>query len=245
MGRAQMSEWRRHAAFMEKIERKYRRAYAAEIRRAAEVAVDEWLRTGAVPQMPEHEQAIRDIVRHQVSTAIAVAGGRLARQFGKKHIERKDFAATVAKWASRYITLEAIRRRITAIAETTRAQIVGAVERGFAAGMAQNAVAAAIRAAVPQIAVARSKVIARTETHGAAGYGAQAAAHETGLDLVKVWIAAEDERTRQSHADADGQRVRMDEAFSIGGEALMFPGDPNASPENVINCRCAVGYEPA
>jgi uncharacterized protein with gpF-like domain len=235
-------EWRRHAALMEKIERKYRRAYAAEIRRAAEVAVDEWLRTGAVPQMPEHEQAIRDIVRHQVSTAIAVAGGRLARQFGKKHLERKDFAATVAKWASRYITMEAIRRRITAIAETTRAQIVAATERGFAAGMAQNAVAAAIRAAVPQIAVARSKVIARTETHGAANFGANEAAKTLGIPYRREWLSASDERTRASHLAADGQIVGKDDAFDIGGVGLMYPGDPEGPPEETINCRCSVAF---
>jgi len=30
----------------------------------------------------------------------------------------------------------------------------------------------------------------------------------------------------------------------VGGERLMYPGDPSGSAENVINCRCAVGHIP-
>jgi hypothetical protein len=30
--------------------------------------------------------------------------------------------------------------------------------------------------------------------------------------------------------------------FDIGGEALMYPGDPAGSAGQVINCRCAMGW---
>ena len=33
-------------------------------------------------------------------------------------------------------------------------------------------------------------------------------------------------------------RIPVDDPFIVGGEELMFPGDPNGSPGNVINCRC-------
>lgn len=41
---------------------------------------------------------------------------------------------------------------------------------------------------------------------------------------------------------ADGQRVGVDEAFTVGGEKLMFPGDRShgASGWNIYNCRCSV-----
>ena len=32
--------------------------------------------------------------------------------------------------------------------------------------------------------------------------------------------------------------IPLDEAFIVGGEALMYPGDPAGSPGNVINCHC-------
>lgn len=57
--------------------------------------------------------------------------------------------------------------------------------------------------------------------------------------LVKIWISTNDDRTREAHRLADKQVVDYDEKFSVGGEKLDWPVvDPNASPGNVINCRC-------
>jgi len=59
----------------------------------------------------------------------------------------------------------------------------------------------------------------------------------------KEWIAAGDElvrRTPFSHVAADGQKVKIDENFTVGGQKLRIPGDTSlgASLANVINCRC-------
>ena len=56
------------------------------------------------------------------------------------------------------------------------------------------------------------------------------------------FIATRDERVRDDHADADGQVVAMGAHFEVGGESLLYPGDPDGSPENVINCRCTVAF---
>jgi uncharacterized protein with gpF-like domain len=63
------------------------------------------------------------------------------------------------------------------------------------------------------------------------------------LTIYKTWTATVDERTRESHAEADGQTVKDDEAFEVGGAELRFPSDPNGPPEEVINCRCVPIYE--
>lgn len=64
-----------------------------------------------------------------------------------------------------------------------------------------------------------------------------------GIYVKKVWLAVGDERTREAHEELDGQEQEVDKPFdSILGD-IMFPGDPNASDENVWNCRCALGYE--
>jgi uncharacterized protein with gpF-like domain len=156
--------------------------------------------------------------------------------------ETKDFAATMARLALQYISGEAIRRHITSIVETTRNQIINAVTRGYADGLGQEGVAKYIRGLVPEFSRDRSALIARTETHGAANFGATSAAKETGLPLRKEWIAAEDARTREDHALADGQIVGMDDAFDVGGASLMYPGDPSAPVEQIANCRCAQGF---
>jgi hypothetical protein len=88
----------------------------------------------------------------------------------------------------------------------------------------------------------RAKTIAWTETTRARGAGTMAAGTEqarvTGRVLTKEWRTRHDEKVRISHRDADGDRVAFWAPFYVGGEPLMFPGDPNGSPDNVINCRC-------
>lgn len=70
-------------------------------------------------------------------------------------------------------------------------------------------------------------------------------AQEDGVNLVRVWKATLDGRTRHSHAAIDGEERGVDEAFSNG---CMYPGDPNGAPSEVYNCRCTIlahvkGYE--
>lgn len=67
---------------------------------------------------------------------------------------------------------------------------------------------------------------------------------EQGLILKKVWIATTDDRTREWHLSMDGQEVDIDEPFVDGnGNELEYPGDPNAEPETVYNCRCSMRTE--
>jgi hypothetical protein len=58
--------------------------------------------------------------------------------------------------------------------------------------------------------------------------------------MIKEWVTVLDERTRLTHVVADGQRRPMDQAYLVGGDRLMYPGDYSlgAKPENTINCRC-------
>jgi uncharacterized protein with gpF-like domain len=85
---------------------------------------------------------------------------------------------------------------------------------------------------------------ARTEMHTAANVGSDAAARSTGLDMVKEWAATDDTRTRETHQNADGQRVEMDERFAVGDAMLAYPGDPSGPANEVINCRCVTLYHP-
>ena len=82
---------------------------------------------------------------------------------------------------------------------------------------------------------------ARTMVTGAENKGRQdsyARATTDGIILAKEWISTNDSRTRHSHAVLDGAIVDQDKKFDNG---LMFPGDPNGRPEEVWNCRCALG----
>jgi hypothetical protein len=64
--------------------------------------------------------------------------------------------------------------------------------------------------------------------------------------MVKVWCAASDERTRDDHSSTppDGTRVDAEDSFIVGGEEMDGPGDISAPPEQTVNCRCVLLWEP-
>lgn len=86
--------------------------------------------------------------------------------------------------------------------------------------------------------------IARTEIQAAMEAGALAAAQAseeiTGDKMYKRWLATHDERTRLSHAVADGQMVRLTEPFIVGGTPIQHPADPAGVAHETINCRCTL-----
>ncbi len=89
----------------------------------------------------------------------------------------------------------------------------------------------------------KARRIARTEAHAAQEWARIKAAgdiaFETGRPVYKRWRAANDLRVRPSHRVADGQVVKVFDAFRVGGFMLRFPGDPAAAaPHESINCRC-------
>jgi hypothetical protein len=89
----------------------------------------------------------------------------------------------------------------------------------------------------------RATAVARTEVVAASNAGSFATAELSGLDMVKVWLATDDERTRPTHNTADGQRQPLKEPFLVGISSLAFPGDPGGAAEETHNCRCSITYE--
>lgn len=95
----------------------------------------------------------------------------------------------------------------------------------------------------------RSEVIARTEALRSVHQGVDEMYRQSIADgtlrpdsLSREWNTAHDERVRDSHAAMDGQVQPFGAPFTSGaGNILDYPGDPNAPPEETIQCRCAVG----
>lgn len=105
--------------------------------------------------------------------------------------------------------------------------------------------------------IARSELIAEQEVGNTESFIRQKEAEEVsksnilvkdvfiGSKLKKKWDATLDNRTRESHARADGQIVKINEKFYVGGEYLISPRDINGSYENIARCRCEsiiIGY---
>lgn len=58
--------------------------------------------------------------------------------------------------------------------------------------------------------------------------------------LEKTWITMHDDAVRSMHSAVDGQTVPIRGTFDVGGNKLLFPGEPVGPPEVWINCRCLV-----
>jgi len=133
-------------------------------------------------------------------------------------------------------------QKIVQISSTTIKQLRGVLNQAVDEGLGERETSRLIRERAPIIAASRAQTIARTETHAAANYAVQESFKSTGVQARREWVAAEDERTREDHIDANGQIVGLNEPFTVGSEELMYPGDPAGSPEQVVNCRCAVVF---
>ena len=93
---------------------------------------------------------------------------------------------------------------------------------------------------------------ARTASTAAENAGRRDAyqrAEDLGVEMMQEWRAVFDNRTRHEHRLLDGQKVPVGEPFEVDGYEIMYPGDPNAEPCLVWNCRCSLrasvsGLEP-
>lgn len=68
-------------------------------------------------------------------------------------------------------------------------------------------------------------------------------ASDNGIVFKRKWMAAIDNRTRHAHALLNGILADPDEPFHSELGDIMYPGDPDADPANVYNCRCTLGSE--
>lgn len=94
----------------------------------------------------------------------------------------------------------------------------------------------------------QTPMISTTVVTGAMNAGILDAMRDAGL-TYKIWLSMRDGKVRQragseDHASMDGQKVLLDDYFEVpnrkGFDNMMFPGDPNGSPENIINDRCTI-----
>jgi len=134
-------------------------------------------------------------------------------------------------------------QRITLIGETTRSTFISVVDRiayiGFEEGKSIQKITGEIMRDLNITEKYRAERIARTEVISSSNLSSQAGAQATGLELDKEWIAYIDDRTRESHIALNGVKVDINDEFS---NRLEVPGDPSGEAEEVINCRCTIGY---
>jgi hypothetical protein len=156
-------------------------------------------------------------------------------------IWRNAFGAFGSAMGAERVTLVSGTARKTLIEITQRLMrnpefmTLGAVERGRI-----------LRNQFNKYSQWQAERVVRTEATAAANF-AQTQAAQTIFppeQMQKEWIASFDDRTRDTHSEADGQIVMANNTFLVGGQPMMFPGDPAGGAAECINCRCSVAYFP-
>ena len=162
--------------------------------------------------------------------------------------QRKAFAppAVLSAWANRlrhFLTTEA-PQRLSGMVQTTRDLVSSVLVKAGELGLGAPEAARLLRDKVAELTPGRALLVCRTELVAASNFGSFIGAEATGLDLLKVWLATSDGRTRDTHRAVNGQAVAMDGLFRVGGYPAKYPGDPQLPGSEVVNCRCAVTYKP-
>lgn len=250
-------EQRRQSLLLDRIANQFEDRLAEDIASAMREMVRVWRLTKEVVTPRDFRSKLEAVYSQMIRSTIVSFGMRVFNQgkdAGLSLEHKEDFATFMTNEAMRYLAREVIRERITGVEMTTRQNIIRAIAKAYVDGLGEEETANSILEVIGDISKARARTIARTESHGAANYGANEAAKRNGLPMKREWISAEDKRTRTTedgdlfdHVGANGQIVAADQPFQIarldgGTEALMYPGDPSGSAGNVINCRCALGF---
>jgi len=140
---------------------------------------------------------------------------------------------------------------ITGLSNNASASVNAAIQRAFLGGQSLTDIIGQIGKALPgdkgftglfSPIGKRAAGIATNEilrVHSIAAQAKLEDAADRHPDLMKQWkhlaIAM---KPRIGHVVADGQTQKVEDPFQIEGEDLMYPRDPNGSPENTINCHC-------
>lgn len=195
----------------------------------------------------EHPANVRRIlVSAYVAIGIAFARrtiGFVKKDKGLAHVlEKKDTEDEVTFRVTSFAQRTA-GTKVVDITRTTQRRINDAITRGVADGDTPGQIADSIYESTGgSIGEFRAEAIARTESHSAAENASLESIKAMGLSLTKEWIATSDDRTRDDHSEANGQEAPLEGFFTVGDDELAFPGDPDGSPEEIINCRCAMVF---
>jgi uncharacterized protein with gpF-like domain len=166
----------------------------------------------------------------------------------KKYMPKADPGNMQSIWANAFAFMgnQVAGQRVTMVSSTAQATLTNTIRQFMSDPIFMSAgekvQAKMLRQKFDYLADYQARRIVRTEATNAANYATEQAAINLfpGSDLTKTWKSGFDARVRDAHRAANGQVVPFNSKFSVGGESLQRPGDPNGSASNVINCRCSM-----
>jgi hypothetical protein len=166
----------------------------------------------------------------------------------EKYMPKADPGNMQSIWANAFAFMgnQVAGQRVTMVSSTAQATLTNTLRQFMSDPIFMSAgekvQAKMLRQKFDYLADYQARRIVRTEATNAANYATEQAALNLfpGADMTKTWKSGYDARVRPAHQAANNQVVPFNSKFSVGGESLQRPGDPNGSASNVINCRCSM-----
>ena len=245
----------------ERILRSYDKKYFPAFLRVFKRMVDKFIENRYAGEFLDEE--LVDVYAKMYKEIVIRFGNEQYRTLEKNVSKQFGFNAEWNAFVNEWIATNGFRM-VTLVSGNMRNVILKVIEKaiteGVEQGLGQDEVTRLILQRLEELKVSGvsrfiAERIVRTETNRAANLGHMKGAEKYNFQVLKVWVAAKDERTRRfprdefSHLALDGQKRELNEPFTQigmkGTEAVaMQPGDPEAPAGFTINCRCRVVFEP-
>lgn len=244
--------WRRRfKKFQQSREKLYAPSIARELMEQIKTFIYYYKREGDIAVLRIDSEGIIKVIRKLYLDAGVTYGAKIRAELHRLKREEKarmpiGFNERMVQLLKDYFRTDILNtsERITA---TTRELIQEVLQDAVTNGWGIDEIIK--RLENTELSRMRARLIARTETVTAANKGAMFAAKDSGLKLNKIWLAANDNRTRRHHHEVDDHVVGIDDKFNVGGELMSQPGDRGegaikTSPKNICNCRCSIAFQP-
>ena len=164
-------------------------------------------------------------------------------KLANKPVAEKTIKPRLSKRLDLFATLrgaeEDLLERVFIASQATLARVDTSIKtlltEGYQSGKGINYVSNLLVKRFDQLQTWEAQRIARTEIHNSHNTAVMDTYNEIGVEYT-MWISADDERTRESHLEINGEIIRLGDTYSNG---LRFPGDTDGPIEEWINCRCS------
>lgn len=235
--------WRESERFTSREAMAWERQALALLTKEGKAVVAGWNERGEAGAIRAVDDAAWEDYISRLWLSVVPPAGAMAAEFIAEAKAAAVLSDVMMAAAKEWLRVNGVRES-RKISNASRKNIAEQIRIGMSKGETDEQIAARLTKRYKSLSPARAQTIAWTETHAATNYGSFAAAQASDEPLAKIWQDTPDDRTRDAHVSAGGQKKPLSSPFLVDGEQLMFPGDTSmgASAENVVNCRCFLSY---
>lgn len=119
-------------------------------------------------------------------------------------------------------------------------EVLPKIQEGIKEGKSLGKTADSLKTEFKDMTESQLTRISRTETQSTYNQSKFETMMQSEAVTGKRWKSSGRSNMRRAHKKANGQTVAVDKPFLVDGEKLMYPGDPDGSVENIVNCACTI-----